>query len=148
MTVDDLYDFEVLGWAAAITRIGDLPDPCIRVHRESRICGSRVTVSLRLHEGRVADFAQRIEACALGQAVAAIVADRVIGQSLAEVDAAHAALAGMIRERKPPPEGHWAPLAALEAAADIPTRHASVLLPFEALVAAMREAEAASADSQ
>lgn len=140
MTADDLYDFEVLGWAAAITRVGDLPDPCIRAHRESRICGSRVAVSLRMQDGRVVDYAQRVEACALGQAVAAIIADRVIGQTLAEVDAAHAALAGMIRERKPPPAGHWAPLSALEAAADIPTRHASVLLPFEALAAAMRQA--------
>ncbi|MCB9958170.1 MAG: iron-sulfur cluster assembly scaffold protein [Rhodospirillaceae bacterium] len=87
------------------------------------------------------DYAQRVEACALGQAVASIIADRVIGQTRAEVDAAHAALAGMIHERTPPPNGHWAPLAALEAAADIPTRHASVLLPFEALAAAMRQAD-------
>ena len=141
---DDLYDFEVLHWAASITRIGDLPDPSARVTRESRVCGSRVTVSVSVHNDCVSDYAQKVEACALGQAVAAIIADRVIGQSLAQIRAARDGLFAMIKARSPAPGGHWAPLAALEPAADIPTRHASVLLPFDALIAALEAAGAAA----
>ena len=135
--VDDLYDFEVLKWAASITRVGELSGRYLRASKESRICGSHVTVDVRLEHGIVTDYAHRIEACALGQAVAAIIADRVIGQTPDQIRVARNDLAAMIHHRAAAPDGHWASLGALEPAADIPTRHQSVLLPFDALLAAL-----------
>jgi NifU-like protein involved in Fe-S cluster formation len=48
----------------------------------------------------------------------------------------------MLKENGLPPEGRWADLAALEPVRDY-TRHASTLLPFDAVVGALDEIESA-----
>jgi len=49
----------------------------------------------------------------------------------------------MLKENGPPPGGRWADLAALEPVRDYKARHASTLLPFDAVVGALDEIESA-----
>ena len=143
---EDLYDFEVLRLAAGITRVGRLASPHARVVRESRVCGSRIAVELAMEGGVVVDYAQEIEACALGQAVASAIAATIVGQTGAGIRVAAAQFRRMIKQRGEAPTGDWAALAALAPAVDIPTRHASVLLPFDAVEAAIAEIECGQGD--
>ena len=145
MDESDLYDEPILNKAASASRLQRLSNPDVTVERVSRVCGSRIAVDLTMAGDRVAEFGQRVEACALGRASAAILADAVIGRTADEIHGAADQLRQMLKHRKPAPGGVWADLAILAPVADIPTRHASVLLPFDAVEEALGKLGAASA---
>jgi NifU-like protein involved in Fe-S cluster formation len=94
---------------------------------------------------RVADFAQDVKACALGQAAASILGEHIIGATVVEIETARNALRAMLKEGGPPPEGRFADLAMLEPVKDYAPRHTSTLLAFEAALEAARTAMAANA---
>ena len=143
--IDDLYSAKVLALAANMPRAGRLAAPGGTSEKVSKLCGSRVTVDLVLDDGRVADFAQDVKACALGQASAAVLGAHVIGASVGELEQARDALKAMLKQGAPPPLGRFADLKALEGVKDYPPRHASTLLAFEAVVDAAHQASAAPA---
>jgi NifU-like protein involved in Fe-S cluster formation len=140
--IDDLYSAKVLRLAAEIPRLGRLSAPDASVEKVSKLCGSRVTVDVRVAEGRVADFAQEVKACALGQAAAAVLGAHVLGASLPELEMATARFRAMLKAGGDPPEGRFADLAMLEPVKDYPARHTSTLLAFEAATEAVRQASA------
>ena len=138
--IDDLYSARLLQLAADLPRLGRLPAPDARAERSAKLCGSRVAVEVVVREGAVTDFAQDVQACALGQASAAVLGEAVVGARVEEVEAARDALRAMLKEGGPSPEGRFATLAALAPVRDYPARHASTLLAWEAAAAAAREA--------
>jgi NifU-like protein involved in Fe-S cluster formation len=81
-----------------------------------------------------------VQACALGQASAALLGTHVIGRSRAELAQATQALATYLQDTAAPlPD--WPGIETLAAARDYPARHASILLPFEAALEAIQRAE-------
>ena len=138
--IDDLYSAKVLTLAANMPRAGRLAAPQGSSEKVSKLCGSRVVVDVVLEDGRVADFAQDVKACALGQASAAVLGANVIGAGLDELEAARDALKAMLKAGGAPPEGRFADLAVLAVVKDYPPRHASTMLAFEAVVEAARQA--------
>ena len=140
MSLDDLYTDRILKLAANMPRAGRLARPGGSAEKVSKLCGSRVTVDVALADGRVADFAQDVQACALGQAAAAILGENVVGAAVEEVEAARDALVAMLKRGGPPPEGRFGDLRVLQAVKDYPARHASTALAFEAATAAIAQA--------
>ena len=138
--IDDLYSARILRLAANMPRAGRLPAPQASSEKVSKLCGSRVTVDLALKDAQVADFAQDVQACALGQAAAAVLGAHVMGASVAEIEQARDALRAMLKAGGPPPEGRFSELAVLEQVRDYPARHASTMLAFEAAAEAARAA--------
>lgn len=129
----DLYPSAILRLAAEIPHLGDLADAHGRSRARSMVCGSEVEVAVRLDDqGRVSDAGLEVEACALGQASASVLARHVIGASRDEIAHARDALAVMLKEGGPPPAGRFAQLAELAPVKDYPRRHASTLLAFRA----------------
>lgn len=139
--IDDLYSAKVLTLAANMPRAGRLASPQGSSEKVSKLCGSRVVVDVVLEDGRVADFAQDVKACALGQASAAVLGEHVIGASVAELEAARDALKAMLKDGGPAPLGRFADLKVLEVVRDYPPRHASTMLAFEAVVEAAHQAQ-------
>ncbi|MFM2423027.1 MAG: hypothetical protein RL291_1557 [Pseudomonadota bacterium] len=140
--MSDLYHNRVLELAADVPNAGRLADPEGSSLKVSRLCGSRVQVDVTLDEvgTAIAAIAVEAEACALGQAAAAILAEHAIGAPIAEIIAARDGLRAMLKDGAPPPEGRFWELRHLQAVADYPPRHASTMLAFEAVVAAIDEA--------
>ena len=138
--IDDLYSAKILTLAANLPHSGRLPAPEGSSEKVSKLCGSRITVDLTLDGDRVADFAQDVKACALGQAAAAVLGANVIGAEVEEIERARDALRSMLKEGGPPPEGRFADLKMLAPVKDHPPRHASTLLAFEAAAEAARKA--------
>jgi len=136
--IDDLYSARILKAAANMPRAGRLARPDASAEKVSKLCGSRVRVEVALKDGRVADYAQEVKACALGQAAAAIMGEHVIGASVEEIESARDALRAMLKTGGAPPEGRFADLAMLAPVKDYPPRHASTMLAFEATVEACR----------
>ncbi len=144
--INDLYSREILRHTAALGRLGRLEAPDGTGDAVSRTCGSHVIVDVVVNDGEVADYAQQVEACALGQCAASIMARTVIGASDDELRALRDRMLAMLKDGGPVPEGRFSDLALLEAVRDYPARHGSVMLVFEALVQALDIAR--KADSQ
>ncbi|MEZ5913924.1 MAG: iron-sulfur cluster assembly scaffold protein [Paracoccaceae bacterium] len=136
-----LYSGQILALAADIPHLGRLSDPDASVKRRSPLCGSTVTVDLVLNGGRIAQFAQDVKACALGQAAASVVGAQIIGRNRAEVEAARDQLRAMLKEGGPVPDTPFDGLGVLEPARDFKNRHASILLCLDATAEALAEAE-------
>lgn len=132
-----LYSRRILALTTAIPHLGRLDDPQAQVTRRAPLCGSSVSVQLCLSDGRVSDFAQEVRACALGQASASVLGQAVIGRDRAEILSARDALRAMLKEGAPPPAAPFDALEALIPARDYPNRHASILLAWDATLAAM-----------
>jgi NifU-like protein involved in Fe-S cluster formation len=95
-------------------------------------------------DGRIADFAQDVKACALGQASAAVLGGVVIGRSLPELQVARDALRTMLKDSGPVPAAPFNGYEVLLPARDYKNRHASILLALEAVCEAMEAAQAAA----
>ena len=143
--IDAIYNEKVLALAADIPRLGRLPHPDASAKAHSKLCGSTVVVDLNVREGKIADFAHDVKACALGQASSSLMARHAIGASLADVVALRAQVAAMLKEGGPPPSGAWAEFAVLEPVKDYKARHASTLLTFDATLDAFKQALAKQA---
>ena len=142
--IDELYSAKILKAAANMPRAGRLAAPQASAEKVSKLCGSRVTVDVTLEDGRIADYAQDVKACALGQAAAAIMGEHAVGASVEEIESALGALRAMLKTGGDPPEGRFADLAMLAPVKDYPPRHASTMLAFEATAEACRKALAAN----
>lgn len=142
--IDDLYSARILKLAANMPRAGRLAAPEGSAEKVAKLCGSRIVVDVTLDEaGRIADFAQNVQACALGQAAAAVLGENVIGADLDEIEAARDAFRAMLKTGGEPPQGRFKDLAVLQPVKDYPARHASSLLAFEAALAAVQAARLA-----
>jgi len=140
--LDDIYNKRILELAGDIPRIGRLAEPDATAVAHSKLCGSTVTVDVSMKDGRVSDFAQEVKACALGQASSSIMARNVVGSTPEELREVRDAVRRMLKENGPPPGGRWADCAVLEPVRDYKARHASTLLPFDAVVDAVTRIEA------
>ena len=136
-----LYSGRILQLAADMPATEPLATPQASVKKRSPLCGSTVTVSLNLGpDGRIADYAQDVKACALGQASASVSGRQMIGRSLAEVRRARDELRAMLKAAGPVPSAPFEALEVLTPARDFKNRHASILLALDATVEAMEQA--------
>lgn len=133
-----LYTVDILRLAASIPHLGPLDGAHGEAELRSPTCGSRVTVQVRLDEdGRVSGLGQQIEACAFGQASAALMGAHAIGKEAVDIEQALANFAGWLAGTRDDPGG-WPGLGALAPARSRIARHGAMLLPFRALLAAMQ----------
>lgn len=134
-----LYTRDILRLAASIPWLEPIENADGEAERRSPTCGSRMAVSVRMDEGRVAALSQRVEACAFGQASAALMGAGAIGKNEVEL---REAMRGIERWLGDDDEAaaSWPGLAALEPARSRIGRHAAILLPYVTLIAAIEEA--------
>ena len=138
-----LYNTTILRLATAIPHQQRLDDAAASVERRSPVCGSRVTVDVRLgDDGRVAALGQEVRACALGQASAALMGEHALGRDADELAAARDALAAFLDGTRDDP-GDWPGLEIFAPARPHKARHASIRLAFEAVAEAAAQARAA-----
>jgi NifU-like protein involved in Fe-S cluster formation len=140
--LDDIYNAKILELAGNIPRIGRLAEPDASARAHSRLCGSTVTVDLKMDNGKVSDFAHDVKACALGQASSSIMARNVIGSTPDELRELRETMRKMLKENGAPPDGRWSDLKYLEPVRDYRARHASTMLTFDAVVDAVNQIEA------
>jgi len=140
--LSDIYSQKILELSANSTRNARLVHPDATATAHCKLCGSTVTLDIKMDGDKITDYGQIVRACLLGQTSAAVVAAHVVGSSAAEMRGVGATMRAMLKENGPPPAGKWADLAALEPVREVKGRHASTLLVFDALERAMHEIEA------
>jgi NifU-like protein involved in Fe-S cluster formation len=139
--LEDIYSEKVLALSANMPRTGRLANPDATASAHSKICGSRITVDLKMDGDRVTDYAQDVRACLLGQTSAAVMGANIVGSTAAELRKVGAQMRAMLKEAGQPPAGRWSDLAILETVRDYKARHASTLLVFDAVEDAIGQIE-------
>ena len=143
--LDEIYNSRILELAGATTRGERLQSPDATASAHSKLCGSAVSIDLKLKDGRVTDYGQAVKACLLGQAAASVMAREIVGSTPDELRAVGAQMRKMLKEGGSPPAGRWADLGVLEPVRNYKARHASTLLVFDAVEQALSDAEAKQA---
>lgn len=134
---DALYHDAIMAHARAPHHAGPLADAEARATVDNPLCGDRVTIELRLQDGKVGAIGQTVRGCALCQAAASMLADGAIGVDAGEIVAAREAIRAMLRDDAAPPAGRWAAFGAFLPARSARSRHECVLLPFKAVERAL-----------
>jgi NifU-like protein involved in Fe-S cluster formation len=133
-----LYTPEILGLATGLAGYplaGDLP---LTGDARSRACGSTLAIGLAVDRtGRIVRLGLKAQACAVGQAAAAIFARGAIGRDATDLRAAEAAIAGWLAGAREMPD--WPGLDAIAAAVDYPGRHGAIRLAWQAALSALAE---------
>lgn len=141
--LNEIYNTRILKLAANIPLTDRLDAPDATVTAVSKLCGSKVTVDVKMDGDRVVAYGADVKACALGQASSSIMAQHVIGSSAAELHEVGKAMRAMLKEGAEPPrdlaDGKWLDLEVLEPVRDFKARHASTLLVFDAVEEAVDE---------
>ena len=129
-----LYNRDILRLATSLVAGHRLADPDGTAEVRSPLCGSRIQADVLTDaDGKLQGLALRANACALGQASAAILTQYAVGTLC---DGVAQAL-----QRAGDMPGCWPELALLAAATDYPSRHAAILLPYDAILAAAAQAK-------
>ena len=127
---EQLYQDRIVALAKAKTGAGKLANPTRTVRRDNPLCGDRVTIDVRLEDGKIAEIAHQVRGCLLCQASASALASIAVGKDADGIAAIrHDAERAVGRETGTAAE----PFAAFSPVADHKSRQECVLLAFEAL---------------
>ncbi len=131
-----LYNRDILRLATALVAHDHLENPDGSAEVRSPVCGSRMQADVSTDaNGHIRGLALRANACALGQASAAILRQNADGLSLSILNELRDGIAHALKREGEMP-AIWPELDLLSAASDYPSRHAAILLPYDAVLAA------------
>lgn len=133
-----LYQRGLREMAAQVRNDRRLVPADISVTRTSRTCGSSITIDVCRNGNLISDLGWRTRACTLGMAATAVMVQGATGQSFEAVEE----IAGMLRKLLQGDDvsfpNRWKALEMFVAARSFPSRHGSIMLPFDALAEAAR----------
>ena len=135
-----LYTREILRLAASIPYLEPFDELDGAIELRSPTCGSRMRMAVELDwADRVVRVRQAVEACAFGQATAALMGGHAMGRSAEEAATALKELEVWLAGSGDVPTA-WPGLEALAPARSRKGRHGAILLPFRTLLAAIEAA--------
>ncbi|WP_455477502.1 iron-sulfur cluster assembly scaffold protein [Bartonella sp. B41] len=139
--LDSVYNDKILKYAARISRIGRLDNPDATSKKYARLCGSTITVDLKIENCVVTDFAHEVRACVLGQASASLLACHIIGKTTQSIKGLHEIIYRMLTENGPPPSFPFEAFACLQPIKKHKIRHTSTMLIFDAVMDCIKQIE-------
>ena len=138
--LEELYNDRLISLAANIPLSGVLESADFAAQAHSKICGSRISITLNVKDHIITDYAQEVKACLLGQCAASIVGAHIIGCHKDELLQLKNQMEAMLKKDGDPPTGKWQDLELLLPVRAVKQRHSSVMLVFEAVVEALEGA--------
>jgi len=133
---DPLYRKDLLRLAADAAGAGRLTQPDASATAHNPACGDRVTVDVKMEDGRITALAHQTQACVLAQASAAILGAEAPGLSPADIQALADKVAGML-QGGPVPAPPFSAFGVFDGVAGHKGRHVCVMLPFKAVLEAL-----------
>ena len=103
--LSEIYNQRILELSADIAGAERLADADGTATAHSKLCGSTVTVDLKVDGDRVKAFGQTVKACLLGQAAASVMGRNIVGTSARELREVGSAMRNMLKRGGPPPDG-------------------------------------------
>lgn len=137
-----LYNRDILRLATTLIANDRLAFADGTAEVRSPICGSRIQADVATDANtRITGIALRANACALGQASAAILRKNAVGEPVEMIAKLREGIANALNSQDEMPTA-WIELELLSGARDYPARHAAILLPYDAVIAAARKTKA------
>ena len=131
-----LYTREVLALATSLSQWPHDAGMPFQGAARSATCGSSLALSLAVDgAGRITGIGLRPQACAIGQASAALFAQGAIGQDAEAIATQLEAIRQWLKNGAAMPG--WPGFSAIAAARDYPARHGAITLPWEAALVAL-----------
>ena len=138
---DELYHKAVMRMAATSEGAGGLDNPDASATADNPLCGDRVTMDVSLSDGMITEIGHKVLGCVLCQASASAIGAHAVGQRADSVEGVRAGIQAMLDDGQDSAPEPWAEdLAAFRPVAPHKSRHQCVLLPFDALIAAVDSA--------
>lgn len=134
-TGDSLYQDAIKQFAQAAHGHGALENATGEAKLNNPLCGDRVRMQVALESGRIKAIAHDVKGCLLCRAAASLVGLHGTGLDAAAADDLHKQVAATLAGGDPPSD--WPELALFAPVRPHRNRHGCVLLPFEALSAAL-----------
>ena len=141
---DKLYQQAILNKAREAVGAGTMEDADARATVNNPVCGDRVTMEVRLSDGRIAAVAHKVRGCLLCEAAASVIGANAPGATPKQIAAARAAVTALLKDGTEIPADGWAELSIFQPVTTHKSRHHCVLLPFEALSDALEKAQSAN----
>lgn len=136
MSGEKLYTPELLALAVALAGYRFDETLPLRGNARSRTCGSTLAIALETdRDERIGRLGMRVAACAVGQAAAAIFAQKAEGHDATEIAATVTQIESWLGDDGPQPE--WPGFDLLAPARVYPARHGAILLPWRAAMDAL-----------
>ena len=132
-----IYNARMLRLAAEATGAGRLSEPDGSAEIVNPTCGDRITVDVRIADGRIAALGHEVHACVLTQASASLLGRHAPDRTAAEIHDVATQIEAMLGAGSGAPGGDWSDYAALEPVRAHKSRHECVMLPLRALLAAL-----------
>jgi nitrogen fixation NifU-like protein len=139
---DPLYRKELLRLAADAAGAGRLTHPDATATAHNPACGDRVTVDLRLVDGRITALAHDTQACVLAQASAAILGAQAAGLDRAGLQALADKVTAMLQGGEAPSQPFQS-FGVFDGVAGHKGRHVCVMLPLKAALEAIGNSDPA-----
>jgi nitrogen fixation NifU-like protein len=141
--VDLLYQELILKHYRSAAHRGELERPDVVVPMKNPTCGDDILLQVRVEEGRVADVRFSGHGCAISQAAASMMSEKIVGRSFDEIHA----LAGRFKDlvhgdAEAAKDRALGDLRALAGVARLPSRVKCAMLAWDALAEAERRAAA------
>lgn len=138
-TATTLYTPEVLALATGLAAFPLQADLPLVGSARAPVCGSTIAIGLALDgDGRIDRVGMKVQACAIGQAAAALFAKGAAQFGAPDIAGALAGLESWLGDDAPLPD--WPGLEVIAAARAYPARHGAILLPWKAAIAALSQA--------
>lgn len=135
-----LYHQVILDTAAAATGRGEIDNADARVEIDNPLCGDRVRIDLIMDGRRVRRIAHRVRGCILCEAAASVIGAGAPGEHAADLSALALDLRRSLGSDEKALPLRWPSLEMFAPVRAYRSRHDCVLLPFDALIRALDEA--------
>lgn len=131
--IEELYQKNLMRLAANATGSGQLDHPDHEGTLDNPTCGDRITLQIKMQDGKIVQFAQENRACLLCQASASLLAENAIGLSVDDLDTVIETVKSILLNGVETADTPWEKLSYFVPVKDHKSRHICVLLPFNAL---------------
>lgn len=135
---EQLYQAEIVETARRAVGKGRLASPDASTTLDNPLCGDRVTIDVAIDGPRVTALGHEVRGCLLCEAAAAVIGARAPGSTAEEIHAAAESAAALLKNADAPLA--WPELRMFAPVRPHRSRHRCVLLPFEAVEAALAKA--------
>lgn len=136
----ELYQSVILDHSRKPRNFGELHgEGCVHVHGDNPSCGDEIDVFLKLDGGKVADIKFSGQGCAISQASASMMTQKVKGKDAADAAKMVGVFTGIVtgKDRRPSEEEDLGELQLLEGVQHFPQRVKCAMLSWRALQQAL-----------
>jgi nitrogen fixation NifU-like protein len=138
----ELYHQAIVAAARRACGHGHLPSADASIQVDNPLCGDRVSMEVKVSDGRLCGIAHQVRGCLLCEAAASIIAENAVGGTAEDLARVHDALCDALAHGFNAGGLPWPALELFAPVVHHRSRHRCVTLAFEALARALAAARA------